>query len=148
MNNSKSFKKRKNNCWQTKNIVIGYTSRFDERHITSKTVSKNLLQKMKKFLTNRNERDKLYELSERQTQWTLITKQWNTYDSRKFLLIKFLRTNLKTVKREDSQVLSDRYQTLYQRVWSWLRMNAGGVLNTCKSNEKPIIETSVDLICF
>ena len=21
------------------------------------------------------------------------------------------------------------------RVWSWLRMNAGGVLNTCKSNE-------------
>ena len=27
-------------------------------------------------------------------------------------------------------------QTLYQRVWSWLRMNAGGVLNTCKSNEE------------
>ena len=22
-----------------------------------------------------------------------------------------------------------------RRVWSWLRMNAGGVLNTCKSNE-------------
>ena len=24
---------------------------------------------------------------------------------------------------------------LNMRVWSWLRMNAGGVLNTCKSNE-------------
>ena len=24
---------------------------------------------------------------------------------------------------------------LQRRVWSWLRMNAGGVLNTCKSNE-------------
>ena len=23
----------------------------------------------------------------------------------------------------------------YLRVWSWLRMNAGGVPNTCKSNE-------------
>ena len=25
--------------------------------------------------------------------------------------------------------------TFNMRVWSWLRMNAGGVLNTCKSNE-------------
>ncbi len=27
--------------------------------------------------------------------------------------------------------------TFYLRVWSWLRMNAGGVPNTCKSNEAP-----------
>ena len=27
------------------------------------------------------------------------------------------------------------------RVWSWLRMNAGGVLNTCKSNEENLIES-------
>ena len=26
---------------------------------------------------------------------------------------------------------------LQRRVWSWLRMNAGGVPNTCKSNEAP-----------
>ena len=26
-------------------------------------------------------------------------------------------------------------QLFNMRVWSWLRMNAGGVLNTCKSNE-------------
>ena len=25
------------------------------------------------------------------------------------------------------------------RVWSWLRMNAGGVLNTCKSNERRLV---------
>ena len=29
------------------------------------------------------------------------------------------------------------------RVWSWLRMNAGGVPNTCKSSEKSWNETSV-----
>ena len=33
-------------------------------------------------------------------------------------------------------------QTLYQRVWSWLRMNAGGVLNTCKSNEALSLDSS------
>ena len=27
------------------------------------------------------------------------------------------------------------------RVWSWLRMNAGGVLNTCKSNEEELNES-------
>ena len=27
------------------------------------------------------------------------------------------------------------FKTFNMRVWSWLRMNAGGVLNTCKSNE-------------
>ena len=30
-------------------------------------------------------------------------------------------------------ILKDK---LYLRVWSWLRMNAGGVPNTCKSNEE------------
>ena len=30
--------------------------------------------------------------------------------------------------------------THYMRVWSWLRMNAGGVPNTCKSNEVLLIE--------
>ena len=30
-------------------------------------------------------------------------------------------------------------ETFYLRVWSWLRMNAGGVPNTCKSNEAPYL---------
>ena len=33
-----------------------------------------------------------------------------------------------------------RESKLFMRVWSWLRMNAGGVLNTCKSNEAPFID--------
>ena len=32
--------------------------------------------------------------------------------------------------------------TILLRVWSWLRMNAGGVLNTCKSNGAYLIEDS------
>ena len=32
----------------------------------------------------------------------------------------------------------------FLRVWSWLRTNAGGMPNTCKSNEAPWIETSVN----
>ena len=32
--------------------------------------------------------------------------------------------------------------TILLRVWSWLRMNAGGVLNTCKSNGASLIEDS------
>ena len=32
--------------------------------------------------------------------------------------------------------------TILLRVWSWLRMNAGGVLNTCKSNGEPLKEDS------
>ena len=108
-------------------------------------------------------------------QQTLITKQWNTYDSRKFLYIfKNGSNEPKAVKTRDSQtvVLSKRIKhflslwlnqcesqlswcehrwianTFYQRVWSWLRMNAGGVLNTCKSNGKPFIEASADLAGF
>ena len=37
-------------------------------------------------------------------------------------------------------------QTLLTRVWSWLRMNAGGVLNTCKSNEAPL--PKIDPACW
>ena len=132
---------------------------------------KNLKNKIKKFLTKQKASDIINELSaERRRQTTLITKQWNTYDSRKFFT--FLRTvwKTKTVKREiascyiewikhflslwlnqcESQLSRCKHRwianTFYQRVWSWLRMNAGGVLNTCKSNGNYFIETSVDLI--
>ena len=32
------------------------------------------------------------------------------------------------------------------RVWSWLRMNAGGVLNTCKSNEASL--PKIEVACY
>ena len=79
---------------------------------------------------------------------TLITEQWNTWIENSFTFISN-KTNgskrTKTVKGisywaqlnkpELAKVNSVPGQTLYQRVWSWLRMNAGGVLNTCKSSE-------------
>ena len=98
----------------------------------------------------------LIKLSLRQR--TLITEQWNTYDSRKFLYIRpgfcdpdtfesnghmtdkqWIREIARTVVLRDHNFhCSDRrelrWHTFYQRVWSWLRMNAGGVPNTCKSN--------------
>ena len=65
--------------------MIKYSSRQrnDNKILTQKCLKKNL----KKCLTNKKRWDKINELSERQTQQTLITKQWNTYDSRKFLYI-------------------------------------------------------------
>ena len=38
----------------------------------------------------------------------------------------------------------ESWDNIFLRVWSWLRMNAGGVPNTCKSSGKLLIETSVD----
>ena len=153
--------------------MIKYPSRQrnDNKILTQKCLKKN----SKKCLTNKKRWDKINELSERQNEKTLITKQWNTYDSRKFLYI--LKNGFdkpKAVKTRDSQtvVLSDWIKhflslwlnqcepqsswcehhwiadTFYQRVWSWLRMNAGGVLNTCKSNGKSFIEASADIDCF
>ena len=39
------------------------------------------------------------------------------------------------VKEKDEASLEGDESTFNMRVRSWLRMNAGGVLNTCKSNE-------------
>ena len=85
-------------------------------------------------------------------QRTLITEQWITLkDSRrtKFVEYKFKsskdertafnKANLKTVNRNLFLIWKARssgwIKTFNMRVWSWLRMNAGGVLNTCKSSE-------------
>ena len=55
---------------------------------------------------------------------------------------KILKENEKIRKNETKHSKKDRIsqeliltgENLKTRVWSWLRMNAGGVLNTCKSN--------------
>ena len=52
----------------------------------SKSVEKKIWKNLKKFLTNQKQHDKINKLSQRDdSKTTLITKQWNTYDSRKFL---------------------------------------------------------------
>ena len=50
-------------------------------------------------------------------------------------------------QEQNCQAILTRIQTFLTRVWSWLRMNAGGVLNTCKSNEALKIESSDDVFC-
>ena len=85
-------------------------------------------------------------------QRTLIIKQWNVLEnSKKFsweirknqpfakLFLKRLRNNqVKNGQLFKPVVL--RESKLFMRVWSWLRMNAGGVLNTCKSNEALVVD--------
>ena len=96
---------------------------------------------------------------------TLITEQWNNPENSKTIsdckqsgwifgrskctkkmvhahqkfLWNFSFENETTRKRKICQHLRckhfDEGSKLNLRVWSWLRMNAGGVLNTCKSNE-------------
>ena len=165
---------------EKRNSLLTKDRRYDKVSKSSTKRQQNLNSKMfektwKKYLTNKKRWDKINELSERQTKQTLITKQWNTYDSRKFLyILKNGFNKPKAVKTRDSQtvVLSKWIKhflslwlnqcelqlswcehrwianTFYQRVWSWLRMNAGGVLNTCKSNGKPFKEASADLAGF
>ena len=87
--------------------------------------------------------------------WTLIIKQWNNpensmnFHSKRTKRIK-IRLTLETVKtskdvrnepllfrKQKARVVLRGNKHFNMRVWSWLRMNAGGVLNTCKSNEAP-----------
>ena len=69
-------------------------------------------------------------------EWTLKTEQWNNLEIlRSFWQQKRTLNNvnfrIQRLFKEASVAWEDKLLT---RVWSWLRMNAGGVLNTCKSN--------------
>ena len=89
--------------------MIKYPSRQQN---DNKILTQKCLKKLEKSTWQTKKRwDKINELSERQNEKTLITKQWNTYDSRKFLYIfKNGSNEPKAVKTRDSQtvVLSDR----------------------------------------
>ena len=91
--------------------------------------------------------------------WTLIIKQWNnpensmnfhsknkanwnsldlrnsktSKDERNEPLL--FRNKMPESSSEKGKNLINQVEHFNMRVWSWLRMNAGGVLNTCKSNE-------------
>ena len=68
-------------------------------------------------------------------------------------------SNLKTVKgirklvvflnwnELDFEFVLKRIWDILTRVWSWLRMNAGGVLNTCKSSEALKFDSSDEDFC-
>ena len=104
VNNWKEFRKNEIHCWQKTEDMIKYPSRRqnDNKILTQKCLKKT----WKKYLTNKKRWDKINELSERQTKQTLITKQWNTYDSRKFLyILKNGFNKPKAVKTRDSQTV-------------------------------------------
>ena len=98
--------------------------------------------KIKKLLTSDCKWDIINKLSQRGSKrnidnWTAtIPENSKIKFSERTLLIRVIEAN-------DFQNNSNGWmanvilteQTLLTRVWSWLRMNAGGVLNTCKSNE-------------
>ena len=41
-------------------------------------------------------------------------------------------------KKRKSTKLAKKTKKFFWRVWSWLRVNAGGVPNTCKSNDEAL----------
>ena len=76
---SENIKSMLTNDWTCDKVI--QSLKQNDRYQLLEKVWKNL----KKFLTNKRRYDKLNKLSrDSEKQWTLITKQWNTYDSRKF----------------------------------------------------------------
>ena len=110
---------------------------------------------LKKCLTKSWECDKITKSLREQQKRTLIIKQWNNpensmnFHSKNWQRCQALETvknceksqygtNLCFLGNKKPEVSSEKGNKHFNmRVWSWLRMNAGGVLNTCKSNEAP-----------
>ena len=134
-NDNNKQKRILKSCWQTKKIMINYSGCRKTTEILEK-------RKIKKLLTSDCKWDIINKLSQRDSKrnidnWTAtIPENSKTKFSERTLLIRVIEAN-------DFQNNSNGWmanvilteQTLLTRVWSWLRMNAGGVLNTCKSNE-------------
>ena len=97
------------------------------------------------------------ETEKQQNNWTLITKQYiptpkiltwifGTKPKQKVNNGRISQDVYSTGSKEEMNLLENKFsrsidfssKNLNSRVWSWLRMNAGGVLNTCKSNEVEI----------
>ena len=129
---------------------------YDKMYELLKKSNKTLKNKLKKFLTKTSECDKIKKLchKKRTTQnldnwitkqpWTLIqisfgfSWEWCLQES-PWNRTKVQNLNITVMTGKEPVVLDLDLTswTFYLRVWSWLRMNAGGVPNTCKSNEAP-----------
>ena len=128
--------------WYYMQAVSRRMARFNHRN--------NFVETWKKFLTKNVECARMSELT---TQWErLYLVNWimwdklNTLDNLKNGLFKIIRVRMNETANENSWVkfaranyLKDDFKSKdlrynFLRVWSWLRTNAGGVPNTCKSN--------------
>ena len=122
----------------------------------TKMSKRNLKKSFENPLTNGTECDILYKLSQRAAtnryleNWTTKdekTKQGTSKDEPKnslnskevhtiWLRIVIPKEKVKErIKLEKVNSGTKYREIFYSRVWSWLRMNAGGVLNTFKSYE-------------
>ena len=122
----KNLQKQEKSSWQSELIVIEWTSSPPKR-VRAKMYLVN-------WITQRRTSNTLDNLN----GYCLSVLERKTANENSW--VKFARTNL--FKKHDFRASALRYNFL--RVWSWLRTNAGGVPNTCKSNENRRIETSVD----
>ena len=127
--------------WQTKVVLIECKSCRKKRR---RTAEKPERRKWKKFLTREKSCGKIKKPFFTKRHRTLKTEQSHRslkIQMRFSLSFEKDRRTLKkiqqprTVKGINSRVLFWPDWNFNMRVWSWLRMNAGGVLNTCKSNE-------------
>ena len=95
---------------------------------------------LKKWLTVIGNCDMISELSRRTVMRQQEPWQINSNATLKIPKREFQRTNFwrqkrpKSSKKESQRKTGGMKRRINMRVWSWLRMNAGGVPNTCKSN--------------
>ena len=151
MSRKKKFKK----TWKKfekpldKQDRMWYNKKVAEIERVEKKKFKKLEKSLKNLLTNEIECDIIYRLSARQrvkqkiAHWKLNNNKCTKKDSENSFEFKCLLSKQLFIVNEHNKItLMSWYQLrvkpdwiyYFQRVWSWLRMNAGGVHNTFKSN--------------
>ena len=155
-----SWKKFQKRGWQIKSKVIEYES--CPQRGTRRGRWKKMKKTLRKCLTKAKRRDIITESpKKRRTKGRQpVIENWTTRDKYKAKesamknLDQFYQENTTQTKVKELQKLEnrlkrsrERFNTIFSRVWSWLRMNAGGVHNTFKSNGVKLINPSgsVDL---
>ena len=164
-----AFQKNQKSCWQPLKVMINYTScRWNDNNKQKKNLKKLLTDKEnydKLFWLSKNDRNswkrknkKVVDerlqvrynkqaVAKRQQTGTLIIEQQPSLKIQKIFSERTLL--IRVIEANDFQNNSNGWmanvilteQTLLTRVWSWLRMNAGGVPNTCKSSEAHCYES-------
>ena len=118
----KNFWKTKNFSWQAGKRVIKWTSPQAKRRAPCK------LNNVRETRSTKRTRQVVHEA-------------WSFVGQRSFSLNSW-KLDYSDQWKWFGQQFDCCLDTILLRVWSWLRMNAGGVLNTCKSNGEPLTEFS------
>ena len=130
---SKNRLKHSKKLWHCQKMVLIYRSyRWDNSQVnTSKKLLKSCWQEVRLVL--------IYRSCHVVTTSTLKTKQRHTKNVRVIEETWWTTNNSAADKLGKKQASKEMSQVdlwiFFMRVWSWLRTNAGGVPNTCKSNE-------------